>query len=190
MAATPKNDPVKKQDFSMPIEKIMRPAYLLTLIISVVWVGVFLMVHGWSELVHKLFLKTMLVIPAFAVGIVLHEALHGISFIVFGKKKLRDISFGFNRKNLTPYAHCHKPLRAWAYRISALMPGILLGFLPFAYSLTTASNFWLFFSWLLTTGAIGDFLMIWKIRKVSSRRYVEDHPSQLGCYVYPQGYEL
>ena len=59
----------------------------------------------------------------FVGGIVVHEILHGIGWALFGRQRWRAISFGFQFKSLTPYAHVDRMLEAWAYRAGIALPG-------------------------------------------------------------------
>ena len=47
-----------------------------------------------------------------ALGIVAHEAIHGLSWAYFSGRPLSAVKFGFQVKTLTPYAHCKEPIEA------------------------------------------------------------------------------
>lgn len=120
---------------------------------------------------------------AFA-GIVLHEIIHGITWMFFGKKPLSTITFGFQWKTLTPYAHLKEPVHVNAYRIGTLMPGLIVGLLPFVLSLWLGNGNLFWFSLIHITAAGGDWLILWTLRNIKNEALVEDHPSRAGCYVY------
>src|SRR4030042_3176844 len=63
-------------------------------------------------------------------GIVLHELIHGLAFLLFCKNGIKSIEFGIMWKYLSPYSHCKEPLRVSPYIIGALLPAIVLGFIP------------------------------------------------------------
>ena len=126
------------------------------------------------------FLLLLLVI---ILGVVLHEIVHGIAWAIAGRKPWTSIKFGFQTKTLTPYCHITEPLEVNAYRIGAVMPGLVVGILPYAYSLMSGDINWLWFSLVHTSAAGGDWLVLWLIRKVKPGSLVEDHPTQAGCYV-------
>lgn len=117
------------------------------------------------------------------VGTLLHELLHGVTWIKMADLHWNDMKFGFKLRVLTPYAHCKKPIAAHAYRWGILTPGFLLGVLPFAGGLVSG-NAWLFvFGFMFTLAAGGDFLMFWIVRDIPKNRLVEDHPERVGCKV-------
>lgn len=118
-----------------------------------------------------------------AAGIVIHEAIHGLAWSFFARRPLREMKFGIQWSTLTPYAHCPGPTPVTAYRLGALMPGLLLGILPAVAGIISGSGFMLAFGLLFTFAAGGDFTILWLLRKVPEGRLVEDHPTRAGCYV-------
>lgn len=122
--------------------------------------------------------------PVFFAGIVVHEAIHGISWMFAAHLPLNSMKFGFQIKSFTPYAHCTVPIKKGAYVFGTIMPAVVLGFIPFAISLVNGSGWLLIFGVLFTFAAIGDFLILWLIRTVPWSAMVEDHPENAGCFVY------
>lgn len=116
-------------------------------------------------------------------GVVVHELIHGVTWAVFGHKPWSSIKFGIQTRTLTPYCHVKEPIEVSAYRIGAFMPGLLVGILPFIYSLVSGDPNWFWFSLIHTSASGGDWLVLWLLRKVKKGSLVEDHPSQAGCYV-------
>ena len=70
-------------------------------------------------------------------GIILHELIHGLTFLLFCKNGFKSIEFGIMWKYLAPYCHCKEPLPVRPYIIGALMPAIVLGFIPAGIGLIT-----------------------------------------------------
>ncbi len=120
---------------------------------------------------------------AVVLGIVVHELIHGISWVIAGRKSFSAIKFGFQWKTFTPYAHLKEPVEVNAYRIGTFMPGLILGLLTYVLSLLLGSGDLLWFSLIHTTAAGGDWLILWLIRGVKAGSLVEDHPTNAGCYV-------
>ena len=125
----------------------------------------------------------LLLLLAIILGVVLHEIVHGVAWAFAGRKPWASINFGFQTKTLTPYCHITEPLEINAYRIGAVMPGLVVGVLPYIYSLMSGDTNWLWFSLVHTSAAGGDWLVLWLIRNVKPGSLVEDHPTQAGCYV-------
>jgi hypothetical protein len=140
----------------------------------------FVMLHGMDNL-GTMWGSTLLI--AVLLGVLVHELIHGISWVIFGHKPFSAIKFGFQWKTITPYAHLKEPVEVNAYRIGGFMPGFILGILPYILSLVLgdANLFW--FSLVHTAAAGGDWLILWLIRNVKAGTLVEDHPTNAGCYV-------
>ena len=121
---------------------------------------------------------------AFISGIVLHELIHGIAWAICAKNGIKSIKFGVMWKMLTPYCHCKEPLRVKHYILGALMPGIVLGIIPAIISIIIGNIYLLFFGVFFTMAACGDFLVIHLLRKEKRNDWVQDHPSEAGCFIY------
>ncbi|GAA4406514.1 hypothetical protein GCM10023187_26040 [Nibrella viscosa] len=142
----------------------------------------------WGAAALKLgFSQTTCSLPTFLVvlfgGVVMHEALHGLTWAFFGRKPLRTIKFGFQWKTLTPYAHSREPLEINAYRLGTGMPGFVLGILPWLMALLTGTHWLAAFGLFFTLVAGGDMLILWLTRHVKAGRRVADHPTEAGCSV-------
>ncbi|WP_017733659.1 DUF3267 domain-containing protein [Nafulsella turpanensis] len=136
---------------------------------------------AWSE---WLLLSPLMIILIMAVGVVLHELIHGITWSLFCKNGHRSIRYGVMWEFLTPYCHCKEPLALRPYLLGAVMPAVLLGFAPSVYGIISGSLGWLLFGLTFTLAAGGDFIMIWMLRKESKESFVQDHPVKIGCIVY------
>lgn len=124
-----------------------------------------------------------LFLTVFILGIIAHELIHGFSWMIAGKKPFNAIKFGFQASTFTPYAHCKEPIKVNAYRIGAFMPGLLLGIIPSLIAILTGNGWLIAFGIVFTVSASGDFIILWLIRNVSKDKFVEDHPTQAGCYI-------
>ena len=117
------------------------------------------------------------------VGFVLHEAIHGIAWAVWGTRSFAAIKFGMNIRALAPYAHATVPMKASAYRLGAISPAFVLGVLPSFAGLITGNFLVTFYGMIFLAAAAGDFLVLWLIRNVPSTTLVVDHPTRAGCMV-------
>ncbi len=118
-----------------------------------------------------------------ASGIILHEFIHLGAWVTLGKKSFKAIRFGFDLRTLTPYVHCPDPMPANIYRAAGILPAVLLGFIPALWGLADRNAVLLAFGLFFTLVAGGDFLILWRLRKIAGTALVADHPSQAGCYV-------
>jgi len=116
-------------------------------------------------------------------GFVVHELLHAVGFRVFGRVSWKDIKFGIHWSSMIPYASCKQAMLAFAYRLTILLPGFVLGLLPAVLGILLRQPWLTFYGALLFAGAGGDFLVFWLIRSVPNYALVRDHPTKIGCVV-------
>lgn len=128
----------------------------------------------------------LILLLAFVGGILIHELLHAVGFVWAGKVPVTAVKFGFSWKGLAPYAHCAEPMRASAYRLSIMLPGLVLGVLPGILGTILLS--WPLVLWgiLMVIAAGGDLAVLLAIRQVPGVAWVRDHPTKAGCQVFKQ----
>ncbi|MDF9800412.1 hypothetical protein OKW21_005675 [Catalinimonas alkaloidigena] len=146
----------------------------------------FLTLWGWREFAYAWqgMFANWWVLPAILLGVLLHELIHAITWKQLAGLGWKEMKLGLQWRTLTPYAHAKKPMQITPYRWGALMPALLLGFLPYGISLFTG-NGWLFaYGMLFIVAAAGDFWILAVLRKVPKGSWVADHPENAGCIVY------
>jgi putative zincin peptidase len=171
----------KKRDLSISMARANILALFMSTPVILLQVAVFVLLHGVKNLEPSWNSVALLLLVLF--GVVIHEWIHGISWVIFGHKPFSAIKYGFQWKTFTPYAHLTVPVEVNAYRIGAFMPGLILGFLPYVLSLVSGDGNLFWFGLAHTSAAGGDWLILWLIRNLKAGVQVEDHPTQAGCYV-------
>ena len=116
------------------------------------------------------------------VGIVVHELVHGITWLLFTHKGFNHLSFGFLPGGV--YCHIDVPMPKRQYVIGALMPLLLVGIVPTLVAFCVGSLLWLLLGIVFIVSAAGDMMIVWAIRNEPTDVLVYDHPSEAGCYVY------
>lgn len=152
---------------------------------GVLLAGLYGGIHGWGPLLRTFPADLLPLLGALAVAVVLHEAIHGIVWVLAGRKRRESIRFGVQWQTLTPYANCTEPMEVGAYRLGAMAPGILLGVLPAVAGIATGNAPAFILGAVMTLAAGGDALILWLIRNVPRGAQVQDHPARAGCYVLP-----
>ncbi len=146
----------------------------------------FVLIWDW-QIFSKGFLSIYLALPYFIIAFVfggfLHEILHALGFLIFGKLKISQVKIGIIWKFITPFAHCKIPLKASIYRIALLLPAIILGIVPSIIAIIIGKSWLLIYGTLFTVLAGGDFLILWIMRNVKSNELVKDHPERCGCFI-------
>lgn len=177
-----------RKEITIDMEEIGRQALRIT--IPLILISLLLFFILWPERFsfqsfRNAFPENPLIVVAIVLGgIVLHELLHGITWVPFCKKGFKSIRFGIWLKMLTPYCHCKEPLKKHHYMAGGIMPGLLLGILPLIIGLVQGSMGYLLLGIFFSFAGGGDFAMMWKLRKEKSSSLLLDHPDKLGCYVY------
>ncbi|GJM41352.1 MAG: hypothetical protein DHS20C20_16340 [Ardenticatenaceae bacterium] len=177
----------EKLDLSIPISNTSVVSFGLGLLPTLPFVIPFGILWGWRaplQAAGSLLGTIGLFWLALLGGIIVHELLHGFTWMVASRNSPQAMTFGVNWTTLTPYAHSQAPMRAWAYRLGVVMPGLLLGFAPMLAGLANGNGWLFYFGVIFTIGAGGDFLILWLMRQVGSHQLVADHPENVGCFVY------
>jgi hypothetical protein len=170
-----------KHDLSITMARANVIVMFISLPVVILQFAIFLFFHNTQAL--KPTWSSAILIIAILVGILIHELIHGISWVIFGGKPFSAIQFGFQWKTFTPYAHLKEPVEVNAYRLGGFLPGFLLGILPYLLSLVFGHGDLFWFGLVHTSAAGGDWLILWLIRHVKAGVQVEDHPTHAGCYV-------
>lgn len=147
--------------------------------------GPFILLWGAAPLARSIPPPSQLplVLIVLLASVLLHELVHVAGFLLLAGAPRRAVRLGFNRRTLTPFACCGEPVSARGYRITALLPALVLGLGP-ALAATTASWGGLaLWSWAMLAVAGGDVAAVWAIRRVSPAALVQDHPARVGCRV-------
>lgn len=145
----------------------------------------FWLLWGWAPLKQGLLtaITPWVLVPALLASIVIHEGLHALGFLLFGRAPRGSVHFGIHRGTLSPFAGCRAPLTARAYRAAVILPALALGVLPAAYGLATGHGFAAVWGAFMLHAAAGDLIVLWTIRSLPGRVRVLDHPERVGCRV-------
>lgn len=170
-----------KRDLSISMARANLVVLFITIPVVILQFALFILLHGMENLKPTWNSASLIVVVL--LGVVLHELVHGISWVLFGHKPLSAVKFGFHWKTFTPYAHLKEPVEVHAYRLGAFMPGFILGILTYILSLVLGDGNLFWFGMVHTSAAGGDWLILWLIRNVKAGMQVEDHPTNAGCYV-------
>ena len=155
--------------------------WALVVMVAMGFVGFVLIYKFYAPLRYSLYMSGPLIL-AFLLGIVVHELIHGLTWMWVTHSSFKHLRFGL----MTGAVYCHidVPMRKRAYMAGALMPLILLGLLPYLVSFFIGSLWLMLFGTVLSSAAMGDVMIVWVIRHESPDTLVYDHPSEAGCLVY------
>ena len=119
--------------------------------------------------------------------IVLHEAIHGLTWAFFAKRRWNAIAFGIIWKMLTPYCTCTEPLTKRQYIIGVAMPTLVLGGGVAAVAVMANQLLLFFLAEFMILAGGGDFLILLKIlfyRTDKNESKYCDHPYECGFVVF------
>jgi hypothetical protein len=120
-------------------------------------------------------------LAVFAGGIVIHELLHGWGWSLAPGVSRADVSYGFQWKTLTPYAHLETALPARSYRVGTAMPGLVLGVAPVLLGTALQWPVVAGYGAVLLSLACGDLLILLRIWRLPADALVRDHPVRFGA---------
>ncbi len=145
-------------------------------------------IHGlaWPSSAGLFFARLFLFVVAYLVGVVIHELLHVVGMIIFGRVSLKSISYGHRLSEGVVYVHSKDPMSARAYRGVLMLPGIVTGLVPAIIGIVVGS-FWItFYGWVMMASAVGDLAVLRLMRDVPPQVRVQDHPEEVGLLVERQ----
>jgi len=126
---------------------------------------------------------------ALFIFIIIHELLHGISFVLFSKNKWSTMKFGVSVKSGVAYCISLVPIKIPRARLSLMMPIYVVCLPVYVYALVTGNFALATLGVLLASGSVGDFYYMWKLRAISKSLYMyEELPTktgyEIGFYVF------
>lgn len=166
-------------------------AFALLLPIAIICIVPFVLVWGWQSFFegftslrsHQVLLLLILIL-----GILLHEGLHGLTWGLFAKGRLKSIRYGIKWAYLTPFCHCNEPLKRNHYLLGGIMPGLVLGFFPVIVALIFGLGWLLLLGIFFIGAAGGDLMVLFKLIKVDKKHLIQDHPNEIGFLVLRDGF--
>lgn len=131
--------------------------------------------------------SAVLLIVSMLVGIVVHELIHGLTWSFFTKDGWKSVEFGVIWQYLTPYCTCSEPMKKKPMLLAAIMPTIVLGFLPAVLGIVFGQALLLLFGVIMIAGGGGDMMIILNILKYKTEAQEVlflDHPYEIGTFVF------
>ncbi|MCA9973908.1 MAG: DUF3267 domain-containing protein [Anaerolineales bacterium] len=124
-----------------------------------------------------------LMIGLLLAGLLLHEGLHALGFLLAGRAPRSAVRLAFNRRTLAPAAHCRVPLSLRAYRVAVLLPAVLLGLLPGILGIALGELWITLYGELMTLAATADLVILLAVRHLPPQARVLDHADRAGCWI-------
>lgn len=118
---------------------------------------------------------------------VIHEALHGLAAMAWGKIPFSSLHFGINVRLMAFYCHADKPMTLSAYRAVALLP-LIVTTPAAALNLLINPAIWSVLLLCATfAGGAGDVMVFFKARRYDNDTWIQDHLSEVGFTMFPAG---
>ncbi|MFP7170684.1 DUF3267 domain-containing protein [Terribacillus sp. 7520-G] len=175
---------MQKQEVLFDMKELQKQAAILALGMLFAATFSYLLIHGFEFHISLSGIAVIFLLTI--IGIILHELLHGVGFVVFGHVKPNQVKYGFSMKDGAAYAHCMTPITLRAYRMALLLPVILTGLVPLLFSYMTGNGILLTVSVILTAGGVGDWIIFRSLTKYEARQFVMDHPTEVGYFIYTE----
>lgn len=127
--------------------------------------------------------RALLLASACLAGSWLHEMLHALGWRCAARIGGGAVRIGWSAGALAPCAILALPVPARAYRWGVALPGVVTGLAPLIIGLACACPWLLWWGMLLSVAALGDALVLLRLRGVPASTTVRDHPTRAGCIV-------
>ena len=176
----------RRTDLTVSIMEANRFGLFLLVPLFLIGGGLFYLRNGWGawEGIFTPFLRFAAYMVTF---VVLHEAIHGLSWSLFCPNGFKDVQFGVMKQYLTPYCTCLVPLSKGAYIFGALMPLVILGIVPIIAGIVTGDWSVELMGIIMADSAAGDIMIVRDILRYKSTAeevvYI-DHPTQAGGVIF------
>lgn len=180
----------KKQLIKFDTAKIINLSLLMFLIPLIISSLLNILVFGSNKTTGIWYVDFIIYVISGVMLIVLHELLHALGFIVFGKASTKEVKFGVAPKQGMVFCTCSKPMPAKAYLLALVIPVIVTGIIPLIIVTIVGNFFWIVLFSIMVSGGAGDLVMLNRVRKHNKEQLIMDHPKAPAYYlVYEQGKE-
>lgn len=181
----------KKQIVAFDAAKIINLSLVVFLLSLTIFSVLNIFVFGFSPpITGKYFIDVIVIIALGFALVIIHEIIHALGFVIFGKAKFNQIKFGIVPKHGMVYCTCKKPMTAQAYILALTFPVVLTGVIPIILVSIWGNLFWVFLFAILVSGGAGDLIMLNAVRKLPKHQLILDHPKAPAFYlVYQKGNE-
>jgi ABC-type multidrug transport system permease subunit len=125
--------------------------------------------------------------PLYTLLTIIHELIHGLCWGICAKDHFKKVEFGIFWKYLTPYCTIQSPLKKWQYILGTSMPTIVLGIIPFIFSIIFASTHLFIISIGMILGGVGDLMVLIRLLCFAPRNKIIsyiDHPYKCGLVAF------
>lgn len=119
----------------------------------------------------------------YLIGAILHELLHIIPISLYLKKIKNVFSAGIAPGGVAFYIHCKKPIPIKIYRISLILPLIVMGIIPVIIGFFSMSLKFFAIGIIFIWAASGDIYIFYLLRNIYPQAKILDHSEKVGCYV-------
>lgn len=184
----------KRHDIIISVLKANVVGLLLTLPFIALMIVGFILRNGVPDFDGMLannpvmyFVWMGIIIAASLVFTVVHEKIHGWCWSIGAENGSKDIEFGFQKENLTPYCTCKSPLSKSIYIFGSMMPMTILGIVIGIVSIFIGNVAVLIIAILQTMGGAGDILissMLLFYKTKGKDVILLDHPTKIGLVVF------
>lgn len=183
-------------DLTLSIDELLQEAGRWLLYMTIGTLGLHLVLWGLPDwptdmtfigLLQATILYLAAFLAIYIVSAVAHEGLHALAMLVVARVSWRSIRFGMRLHEGVAYVHTSTPMTVRAYRVVLVLPGLVLGLIPALAGLALGNGYLTVYGFVMLASAIGDIVMLIRLRPYAPHLMVRDHPSDIGCQVFGSG---
>jgi Putative zincin peptidase len=128
-----------KRDLSISMLRANLLALAIGVPVAIAQIGLYAALRGDVQVSVGL-LDGLQWLTVLLVSVAAHELIHGLTWQALTRSSPAAVSYGMQWQTLTPFAHLTKPIEVGIYRIGGLMPGLVLGMLPYLLGLALGNT--------------------------------------------------
>lgn len=160
----------------------LKMTYLCSyVIVPIFWVSIYVKLWGWGGLISYRSIFVGVII--FFAGTPVHELIHYCCFVSFNGVDRKRVVINFDIRNVTANVVCSAATTSRRYRVSAILPFIVLGVVPSACGLVFHTPSIGIAGMLAVVSCTGDLVLFALLMRIGSTtlvsRYVSRHEGKI-----------
>ncbi|WP_320052303.1 hypothetical protein [uncultured Acetobacteroides sp.] len=173
----------EKQELTLSEVKLFNIGTPLLVLVSLC-VVLYYLIWGIEPLlwgVQKFF--SYMCVPIVLIGLFLNEFFYRLTLAIFCKFPMSTFWYGFNLGQLMKCGDRDIPAGVDYYRLALFLPHLIVGVFPLIFGVVINHPIIFIFGFVFTIASVGDLVLLWEMRHLSSRNAVSELSSREGIAV-------
>lgn len=181
-----------KKDFSFGYKELNVANAVLFVSFTLIFTFIFIFIwecEVFREQAYRYILDAKISVPALLAGIIINEIIKALTFLVLTDIKLKNLKYGINYLNITPYVHCKHAIKLNTFRTTTFTTVFVMVFAPAITCIITGFYPLIIFNAIFLIISGSDIFTLWKTRALKGNLLVTYHAERAGVSVYENPFE-